>query len=103
MITSFLQSGGSTLDEGAPLAGNNLFVMNEDNDNSAQALLQEDAEAPGDQDFLTKGAPQPDAYDSQSGGILDMVDKLGDKFTEERTALENQESNPKHQYDMRTQ
>jgi len=102
MITSFLQSGGSTLDEGAPLAGNNLFVMNDDN-SAGPALLQEGDEAPGDQDFLTKGAPQPDAYDSQSGGILDMVDKLGDKFTEERTALENQEANSRHQYDMRTQ
>jgi uncharacterized coiled-coil DUF342 family protein len=102
MITSFLQSGGSTLDEGAPLAGNNLFVLNDDN-SAEPALLQDGAEAPGDQDFLTKGAPQPDAYDSQSGGILDMVDKLGDKFTEERTALENQEANSKHQYDMRTQ
>merc|ERR1719486_1691295 len=31
MITSFLQSGGSTLQEGEPMAGNNLFVVNDDN------------------------------------------------------------------------
>jgi len=86
------------------MAGNDLFVMNDDN-SAEPAMLQEssDNQAPGDQDFLTKGAPQADAYDSQSGGILDMVDKLGDKFTEERTALENQEANSKHQHDMRIQ
>jgi len=104
MITSFLQSGGSTLNEGTPMAGNDLFVMNDDN-SAEPAMLQEssDNQAPREQDFLTKGAPQADAYDSQSGGILDMVDKLGDKFTEERTALENQEANSKHQHDMRIQ
>merc|ERR1719359_2468398 len=106
MITSFLQSGGSTLDEGTPMsmAGNDLFVANDDN-SAEPAMLQEgsDNQAPGDQDFLTKGGPEADAYDSQSGGILDMVDKLGDKFTEERTALENQEANSKHQSDMRLQ
>merc|ERR1719359_1864076 len=106
MITSFLQSGGSTLDEGTPMsmAGNDLFVANDDN-SAEPAMLQEgsDNQAPGDQDFLTKGGPEADAYDSQTGGILDMVDKLQDKFGEERTALENQEMNSKHQHDMRIQ
>jgi uncharacterized coiled-coil DUF342 family protein len=106
MITSFLQSGGSSVDSqsGEPMAGNELFVSNDDN-SAEPAMLQESSgdQAPGDQDFLTKGAPQADAYDSQTGGILDMVDKLQDKFTEERGALENQESQSKHSHDMRVQ
>jgi len=104
MFASFLQSGGSSVETGEPMAGSDLFVENDDN-SAAPAMLQDSAgdEAPGNQDYLSKAAPEADAYDSQSGGILDMVDKLQDKFTEERGALETAESTAKHQHDMMVQ
>merc|ERR1719399_1972266 len=64
------------------------------------ALLQ-------DAEQIEQGDDQPQAkevaYESSSGGVIDMVEKLGEKFTEERTALEPQEANDKFNYDMMMQ
>merc|ERR1719160_2075988 len=45
-------------------------------------------------------APEANAYEFQSKGIIDMLSKLLDKFVDERTALEKEEMNKKHAYDM---
>merc|ERR550514_736718 len=42
-------------------------------------------------------------YESSSGGIISMVEELGDKFEDERDALEKKEANEKHSYDMMMQ
>merc|ERR1719487_2128372 len=38
-------------------------------------------------------APEAKAYEGQSGGVLDMVKKLGEKFEGERDDLEKDEMN----------
>merc|ERR1719428_2294737 len=45
-------------------------------------------------------APEANAYEFQSQGIIDMLEKLKDKFMDERTALEKEEQNSRHAYDM---
>jgi prefoldin subunit 5 len=45
-------------------------------------------------------APEANAYDFQSHGIIEMLEKLEDKFIDERTTLEKEEMNSKHAYDM---
>merc|ERR1719420_1011848 len=69
-------------------------------DGPRNALLQDAAE-------IEQGEDQPQAkevaYESSSGGVIEMVEKLGEKFTEERTALETQESEDKFNYDMMMQ
>jgi prefoldin subunit 5 len=45
-------------------------------------------------------APEANAYEFQSQGIIDMLEKLKDKFMDERTALEKEEANSRHAYDM---
>jgi len=45
-------------------------------------------------------APEANAYEFQSKGIIDMLAKLLDKFVDERTTLEKEESNSRHAYDM---
>merc|ERR1719420_750279 len=69
-------------------------------DGPRNALLQDAAE-------IEQGEDQPQAkevaYESSSGGVIDMVEKLGEKFNEERAALETQESNDKFNYDMMMQ
>merc|ERR1719265_703068 len=42
-------------------------------------------------------------FESQSGGIINMVEELGDKFQDERNQLETDEANKKHAYDMMAQ
>jgi len=68
--------------------------------NPRNALLQ-------DAEEIESGDEQPQAkevaYESSSGGVIDMVEKLGEKFNEERAALETQESNDKFNYDMMMQ
>merc|ERR1740138_1464974 len=45
-------------------------------------------------------APEANAYEFQSSGIVDMLEKLKDKFEDERTDLEKEESNAHHAYEM---
>lgn len=42
-------------------------------------------------------------YESSSGSVIQMVEELGDKFEEERSALEEKESTEKHAFDMMMQ
>jgi len=45
-------------------------------------------------------APEANAYEFQSNGVIEMLAKLLDKFTSERTQLEKEEMNAKHAFDM---
>merc|ERR1719313_1232912 len=49
---------------------------------------------------MALSAPQANAYEFQSSGIVDMLEKLKDKFEDERTDLEKEESNARHAYEM---
>jgi len=40
------------------------------------------------------------SYEFQSSGVVEMLEKLLDKFVDERTTLEKEEMNSKHAYDM---
>merc|ERR1719146_378485 len=52
------------------------------------------------QDPLDVSAPEANAYEFQSQGVVDMLEKLHDKFEDERTDLEKEESNARHAYEM---
>merc|ERR1719214_388045 len=74
---------------------------------SAQTLIPEDAKrtiesflAQDPDEGLAVSAPEANAYEFQSGGVVEMLEKLLDKFIEERTTLEKEEMNSKHAYDM---
>jgi len=58
------------------------------------AFLQQDPE------LLEQSPPEANAYEGASFGIVEMLEKLLDKFVEERTQLEKEEMNAKHAYDM---
>mmetsp|Transcript_80713 Transcript_80713/g.152592 ORF Transcript_80713/g.152592 Transcript_80713/m.152592 type:complete len:677 (+) Transcript_80713:48-2078(+) len=45
-------------------------------------------------------APEANAYEFQSTGVIDMLEKLLDKFSDERTTLEKEEMNSRHAYEM---
>merc|ERR1712032_169362 len=49
---------------------------------------------------LAVSAPEAYGYEFQSHGVIEMLEKLLDKFIAERTALEKDEMNSKHAYDM---
>jgi cell division septum initiation protein DivIVA len=51
-------------------------------------------------DPMSVSAPQANAYEFQSQGVVDMLEKLHDKFEDERTDLEKEESNARHAYEM---
>jgi hypothetical protein len=52
-----------------------------------------------DEDSLS-AAPEANSYEFQSHGVIEMLEKLLDKFIDERTTLEKEEMNSKHAYDM---
>merc|ERR1719387_1781781 len=60
------------------------------------AFLQEEEPAEG----LAVSAPEANAYEFQSSGVIEMLEKLLDKCIDERTTLEKEEMNSKHAYDM---
>jgi len=49
---------------------------------------------------LEVSAPEASGYEFQSHGVIEMLEKLLDKFIAERTDLEKTEMNAKHAYDM---
>jgi len=49
---------------------------------------------------LAVSAPEANAYEFQSSGVVEMLEKLLDKFVDERTTLEKEEMNSKHAFDM---
>merc|ERR1719478_2006342 len=51
-------------------------------------------------DPMSVSAPEANAYEFQSQGVVDMLEKLHDKFEDERTDLEKEESNTRHAYEM---
>jgi len=74
---------------------------------TAQSLIPDDAKrtiesflSQDPDEGLAVSAPEANAYEFQSGGVIEMLNKLLDKFIEERTTLEKEEMNSKHAYDM---
>merc|ERR1719265_192268 len=65
------------------------------------AFLQQDPDA-GDAENIGYGvsAPEANAYEFQSQGIIDMLQKLLDKFEDERNTLEKEETNARHAFEM---
>merc|ERR1719498_240054 len=55
------------------------------------------------QDPLAVSAPEANAYEFQSGGVVDMLEKLQDKFRDERTSLEREEMDAKHAFEQMAQ
>jgi hypothetical protein len=51
-------------------------------------------------DPLAVSAPQANAFDFQSGGVVEMLQKLEDKFKDERNELEKAEMEAKHAHEM---
>jgi len=56
-----------------------------------------------EQDPLDVSAPEANAYEFQSGGVIEMLEKLKDKFQDEKNDLEKQEMESKHAYEMLAQ
>lgn len=50
-----------------------------------------------DEDFA---APEANAYEFQSNGVVDMLSKLQDKFTDEKTKMEKEEVNARNAYQL---
>ena len=101
--------------ESVDALGRAIKVLSEKNVNTAQASLIQvksmnlipaaaksaiDAFLQQDPELLEQSPPEANAYEGQSSGIVEMLDKLLDKFIEERTQLEKEEMNAKHAYDM---
>merc|ERR1719161_2529509 len=57
----------------------------------------------GDDQNLAIEAPDANAYEFQSQGIVDMISKLQSKFEDERTDLEKEETNARQAFEMLTQ
>jgi len=53
-----------------------------------------------DSEALIQLGQQPKSFEGSSGGVIDMVEKLGDKFKAERTQLETEEAKKQHSSDM---
>jgi len=53
-----------------------------------------------DAEELSEAAPEANAYEFQSHGVIEMLEKLLDKFVDEKGTLEKEEMNSKHAYDM---
>merc|ERR1719359_755473 len=64
------------------------------------AFLNTDSNTEG---FMDYQAPESAAYEFQSGGVVDMLEKLLTKFEDELAQLEKEESNAEHAFQMLAQ
>merc|ERR550514_97883 len=65
-----------------------LNLIPADAKKAIDAFLQQD---PDPAEGLAVSAPESNAYEFQSSGIVEMLEKLLDKFIDERTTLEKEE------------
>merc|ERR1719378_1272018 len=63
------------------------------------AMMDEPEEEEG-KDFMSYNAPEANAYEFQSGGIVDMLEKLKADFRKKAKECEKAEMNSRHAYDM---
>jgi len=70
---------------------------------SAQRALNAFLQTDTEQDPMSVSAPEANAYEFQSGGIVELLEKLKYQFQDERTALEKEEMEKKHAYEMMMQ
>jgi len=77
-----------------------MYVIPAETKSALDAFLSRDSEA---DENLAVGAPEANAFEFQSQGLVDMLEKLQAKFIDERTAMEDMETNAKHAYEMLTQ
>jgi hypothetical protein len=64
------------------------------------AYIQTGSGTPAPPEELAVSAPEANAYEFQSAGIVDMLDKMGEKFEDKRSEAEQDEMNNKHSYEM---
>merc|ERR1719454_687484 len=74
-----------------------LSLIPADAKRAIDAFVQQEDMAP---EGLAVSAPEANAYEFQSSGIIEMLQKLLDKFIDERTTLEKEEMNSKHAFEM---
>jgi len=75
-----------------------LKLMPEEAKRTIDAFLAQDPDA-----GLEVAAPEANAYEFQSHGIIEMLEKLLDKFVDELTTLEKEEMNAQHEFEMLVQ
>jgi len=75
----------------------NLDLVPAEAKRAIELFLQQDQ--PEDEG-LAVSAPEANAYEFQSGHIIEILEKLGDKFVAERTALEKEEMNSRSAYEL---
>jgi len=88
--------------EAALLQVNAGSMISQEQRKIINTFLQQDPED-ADVEGLAVSAPQANAYEFQSGGIIDMLEKLLDKFDAERDTLEKEETNARHAFEMLVQ
>merc|ERR1719188_1000034 len=77
---------------------NSLNLIPDEAKKAISAFLQQDPDVAAE--GLDVGAPEAYGYEFQSQGVIEMLEKLLDKFINERTELEKTEMATKHEYEM---
>merc|ERR1712190_547570 len=75
----------------------NLNLIPQEAKRTIDTFLVQTSEDP---EGLAVSAPEAAGYEFQSHGVIEMLEKLLDKFIEERTAAEKAEMNSRHAFDM---
>jgi len=99
-VFALLQKGSSRMPMKTRKALMSFLQLNSP-DEARKALLQEAAE-----EGITIGdgvaPPEAAVYESSSGGIIEMIEQLGEKFEDERMDLEKREANMQNAFLMMT-
>ena len=84
-----------------------LLQLSESLPNEAKSMLTafvgmmgDDESEDSSTDFMARSAPEANAYEFQSGGVVDMLKRLRDDFRQKKSECEKEEMNSRHAFNM---
>jgi outer membrane murein-binding lipoprotein Lpp len=101
-IAVLKKQSGATAQAAALIQVSRSKMVPDEAKSALSAFLQgtQGASAAGPDEMLFRSAPEAAGYESQSGGVIDMLEKLQDEFTTKKTNLEKEELTAQHTFEQ---
>jgi len=94
------KQSGATAQAAALIQVRSQKMVPEEAKSALSAFLQGTQAVAGPDEMLHRSAPEAAGYESQSGGVIEMLEKLQDEFVTKKTDLEKEELTAQHGFEQ---
>jgi len=99
-IAVLKKQSGATAQAAALIQVRSQKMVPEEAKSALSAFLQGTQASAGPDEMLFRSAPEAAGYESQSGGVIEMLEKLQDEFVTKKTDLEKEELTAQHGFEQ---